>query len=120
MTPIYKVVSIVYWKTKFESFQAGWWWWLDLNKSSKNGPTLVCFVYFRSFQTQILQKKTVDVSGIRTWIVRVEGKHADHLTATVYLNKSYPGLSRSRRSRCLSPTCRCLQCSFQSCAEDRC
>ena len=40
------------------------------------------FVYFRSFQTQILQKKTVGVSGIRTRIVWVAGKHADHLTTT--------------------------------------
>ena len=40
------------------------------------------FVYFHSFQTQILQKKTVDVRGIRTLIVRVKGKHADHLTTT--------------------------------------
>ena len=38
-------------------------------------------VYFHSFQTQILQK-TVDVSRIRTRIIRVEHKHADHLTTT--------------------------------------
>ena len=37
------------------------------------------FVYF---QTQILQKITVCVSGIRTRIVGVEGEHADHLTST--------------------------------------
>ena len=36
------------------------------------------FVNFRSFQTKILQKKTVGVSGIWTWIVGVEGEHADH------------------------------------------
>ena len=40
------------------------------------------FVYFRSFQTQILQEKTVSVSRIRTWIVGVDGEHADHLTTT--------------------------------------
>ena len=40
------------------------------------------FVYFRSFQTEIFQKKTVDVSGIWTRIVGVEDKHADHLTTT--------------------------------------
>ena len=39
------------------------------------------FVHFRSFQTQNLQK-TVDVSRIRTRIIRVEHKHADHLTTT--------------------------------------
>ena len=31
------------------------------------------FVYFRSFQSQVLQKKTVSVRGTRTRIVRVEG-----------------------------------------------
>ena len=40
------------------------------------------FCYFRSFQTQILQKKIVGISGIRTRIVRVEGEHADHLSTT--------------------------------------
>ena len=48
----------------------------------KMGQPRSLFVYFRSFQTQILQKKTVGVSRIRTWIVRVEGEHADHLTTT--------------------------------------
>ena len=48
-----------------------------------NGSTPASFlVYFHSFQTQFLQKKTVGVSGIRTRIVGVEGKHADHLTTT--------------------------------------
>ena len=40
------------------------------------------FVYFRSFQTQIGQKKITDFSGIRTCIDEVEGKHAEHLTIT--------------------------------------
>ena len=40
------------------------------------------YVYFRSFQTQNLQKKTEGFSGTPTWIVGVEGKHADHLTTT--------------------------------------
>ena len=45
-------------------------------------------VYFRSFQTQIQQKKSVDVSGIQTRIVRAEGKHADHMTTTTaYIQK---------------------------------
>ena len=39
------------------------------------------FVYFRSFQKQFY-RKIVDLSGIRTRIVRVEGEHADHLTTT--------------------------------------
>ena len=40
-------------------------------------PGLFLF-YFRSFQTQILQKKLRN----RTWIFRLEGEHADHLTPT--------------------------------------
>ena len=44
----------------------------------KMGLPRPLFVYFRSFQTQILLKKYVGVSGIRTRIVRV----ADHLTTT--------------------------------------
>ena len=39
------------------------------------------FVYFRAFQQQFY-RKIVDLSGIRTWIVGVEGEHADHLTTT--------------------------------------
>ena len=45
----------------------------------KNVPTPASFVYFRTFHTQILQKKLY-VSRIRTRIVGVECKHADHLT----------------------------------------
>ena len=46
-----------------------------------NGPTPGIFsVYLWSFQTQILQKDAWGFSGIWTWIVRVEGKHADHST----------------------------------------
>ena len=40
-----------------------------------------CLVYFRSFQT-IYRIKTVDLSGIQTWIDGIEGKNADHLTTT--------------------------------------
>ena len=42
------------------------------------------FDYFCSFQT-IYRIKTVDLSGIRTQIIRVEGKHADHLNTTTVL-----------------------------------
>ena len=38
-------------------------------------------VYFRSFQTQYC-RKIVGFSGIRTWIVGVEGEYANHLTTT--------------------------------------
>ena len=43
------------------------------------GQSLPLFVDFHSFQTQIY-RKTVGLSGIWTLIVRVDGKHADHLT----------------------------------------
>ena len=44
------------------------------------------FVYFWSFEAEILQEKTVSISDIRTWIVGVEGRHADHLTTTTGQN----------------------------------
>ena len=47
----------------------------------KMGQPRLLFVYFRSFQTQILWK-TVGVSEIWTRIDGVEGKHSDHLTTT--------------------------------------
>ena len=43
------------------------------------------FVYFRSFQEQFY-RKIVDLSGIWTRIVGVEGEHADHLTTTTAQN----------------------------------
>ena len=43
-------------------------------------PGLFLFIS-RSFQTQFY-RKTLGFSGIRTWIVGVEGEHADHLTTT--------------------------------------
>ena len=47
----------------------------------KMGHSRPLFVHFRSFQT-IDSIKTVDFSGIRTWIVGLECEHADHLTTT--------------------------------------
>ena len=45
------------------------------------------FVYFRSFQTFL--PKTVDLSGIQTQIIIVEGWHADHQkTATAHFSYS--------------------------------
>ena len=56
----------------------------------KMGHPRPLFVYFRSFQT-IYRIKTVDFSGIRTRIVRVEGENADHSTTTTAhgLQESY-------------------------------
>ena len=48
------------------------------------------FVYFRSFQTKILQKKTVGISRIQTRIVIVEGMYAYHLiTTTAHREECY-------------------------------
>ena len=72
----------------------------------KNGPTPASFLFF---QTKNLQKKTVGISRIRTRIVRVEGKHADHLTTTTAhypMHSFYPILFVSLFSLILS---------FQSC-----
>ena len=46
------------------------------------GKPLPHFPYFRSFQIHVYIS-IVDVSGIRTQIVGVEGEHADHLTTTM-------------------------------------
>ena len=45
------------------------------------GQSRPIFVYFRSFQIQFY-RNNLDLSGIRTQIVRVEGEHTDHLTTT--------------------------------------
>ena len=54
-----------------------------------NGPTqdsfLLIFVFINN---NFNKKKIVDFSGIRTGIVGVEGKHADHLTITTALQSS--------------------------------
>ena len=49
----------------------------------KMGRTRTLFVYFCSFQTQLLQKKKLAFGGIRTRIVGVIGKQADHLYTTM-------------------------------------
>ena len=45
------------------------------------GQLEVLFIQFRPFQATFY-RKTVIFSGIRTWIVRVVGKYADHLITT--------------------------------------
>ena len=45
------------------------------------GQPRALFVYFLSLQQ--FYRKIVDFSGIRTQIIGVEGKHADHLTITM-------------------------------------
>ena len=42
------------------------------------------FVYY----SQFYRRKTVGFSQLRTWIVKVEGKHADHLTIIAALHIS--------------------------------
>ena len=50
----------------------------------KMGQPRSLFVYFRSFQIQ-LYRKIIGFSKIQTWIVGVEGEHADQLTTTTDL-----------------------------------
>ena len=47
-----------------------------------NVPTQASFCLFLFFSNTNCTEKTVGFSRIRTRIVRVEGKHADHLTTT--------------------------------------
>ena len=56
------------------------------------------FVFFCSFLNTNFTGKTVDVSGIRTRIVGVEGEHTDHLTTTTALRESVFVLDRERES----------------------
>ena len=50
---------------------------------SVSTPLLPLF-YFHVFPTTFLPKKTVDFSGIRSQVVRVEGEHADHHSGPKY------------------------------------
>ena len=43
-----------------------------------SGLTRPLFVYFRSFSNTYFTEKTVGFSGIRTRMVGIDGKHADH------------------------------------------
>ena len=66
---------------------------------------LFIFILFKN----IFIEKVVDFSGIRTWIVEVEGEHADHLTTTttplsLYSYQGWPfQLYRVLQLKCLSP-----------------
>ena len=51
----------------------------SFSKWANRGLSLFIFVLFKHKH----YIKTVDVSGIGTWIVAVEGEHADHLTTTM-------------------------------------
>ena len=57
------------------------------------------FVYFRAFQQQFY-RKIVDLSGIRTRIVGVEGEHADHLTTTTAHDYSLGRLRDCSQAEC--------------------
>ena len=51
----------------------------------KNGPTPASFLFIFVLFNNNFYRKIVDLSGIRTRIVGVEGEHADHLTTTTAL-----------------------------------
>ena len=57
----------------------------------KNGPTPASFCLFSFFSNSNFTEKTLDVSGIRTRIVGVEGKYADHWTTnTTHVGHDLP------------------------------
>ena len=70
-----------YWRFNLEVEATFHSWRRDQRCAQAAGHPGLFFVYFRSFQT-INRIKTVNFSGIRTRIVRIEGEHADHLTTT--------------------------------------
>ena len=58
-----------------------------LVQKSNPGLFLFIFVHYK----HKFCRKTVGFSGIRTWVVEVQGEHADHLTTTTALvQKSFP------------------------------
>ena len=48
----------------------------------KNEPTPASFCLFSFFSNTNFTENTLDIRGIRTRIIGVEGEHADHLTTT--------------------------------------
>ena len=66
-------------------------------------PLLFIFVLFKH---KFYKKNTVDVSGIRTRIVGLEGEYLDHLTTPTAQNVCYLQLLRSAAECCpSSPAC---------------
>ena len=45
--------------------------------------SLPLFSFIVIIVQQLFRIKTVDFSGIRTWIVKVEGEHADRVASTM-------------------------------------
>ena len=62
-------------KSKMSGYQG------DLHNFLKNGPTLASFRLFSFFLNTNFTEQTVGFSGIRTWIIGVEGEDADQLIA---------------------------------------
>ena len=77
----------------------------------KNGPTRPLFCFFLFFSNTNLEK-TVVLSGIRTWIVRVEGEHADHLTTTTVPADVKILFLEDLQGRCILAGCRRRQISL--------
>ena len=62
----------------------------------KKGQSRPLFVDFRFFYKQFLQKN-VGFRGVQTWIVLVEGEHADHFTTTTTQTGKYDSLERRQK-----------------------
>ena len=54
----------------------------------KEGPTPTSFCLFSFLFRQQFYRKILDFSGIWTWIVGVEGEHANHFTTTTTAKNS--------------------------------
>ena len=76
-----KRLGLAHWKKQFLKLVSPETVVDEAASTSLKRSTVFC-IFFRSFQTQILQENNVDVSRIQTRIVGIEGEHADHLTTT--------------------------------------
>ena len=80
----------------------------DIVKKRANPASLLFF--FVLFKHKF--RKTFVLSGIRTWIVRVEGEHADHLTTTTVPADVKILFLEDLQGRCILAGCRRRQISL--------
>ena len=80
----------------------------DFVKKRANPASFLFFLFFSNTNLE----KTVVLSGIRTWIVRVEGEHADHLTTTTVPANVKILFLEDLQGRCVLAGCRRPQISL--------
>ena len=84
----------------------------NFKKQAKQGLFLFILILFN---TQFYRKKTVGFSQIRTRIVRVEGKHADHLTTITAQRKKTWTVKLTERPS--NPAVHLLKCFMAWCTQ---